>query len=102
MVTVERLALPPGAGLPAFTPDVHVPRIFAVAEGVVLSALVSDTMATPARAVSFRQDDVIWFRMLDPGARLHLHNDVDRPLVLLQLTLGTDGSSSVAGATPTG
>jgi len=100
VVTVERLTVPPGASLPVFVPDVHAPRIFAVAEGVVQSALVSDDTATPARPVSFRRDDVIWFRTLDPGVQRRLRNDVDRPLELLQLTIDVAPSEPAAGATP--
>jgi hypothetical protein len=100
VVTVERLTVAPGASLPAFVPDVHAPRIFAVAEGVVQSALVSDDTATPARPVSFRRDDVIWFRTLNPGVRRQLRNDVDRPLELLQLTVDVAPSEPVAGGTP--
>jgi len=101
VVTVERLTVAPGASLPAFVPDVHAPRIFAVAEGVVQSVLVSDDMATPSRPVSFRRDDVMWFRTLNPGVRRQLRNDVDRPLELLQVTLSAEASGPGAGATPT-
>jgi hypothetical protein len=103
VVTVERLTVAPGTSLPAFTPDVHAPRLFAVAEGVAQWVVISDDPATPARAVPFRCDQVMWFTMLGrlrPGARLQLRNDEDRPLVLLQVTLSADASGPAAGATP--
>jgi hypothetical protein len=103
VVTVERVTVAPGMSLPAFTPDVHAPRLFAVAEGVAQWVVVSDDPATPARAVPFRRDQVMWFTMLGKlraGARLQLRNDEDRPLELLQVTLSADASGSRAGATP--
>ena len=103
MVTVERLGVAPRASLPAFTPDVHAPRIFAVAEGEAQWVLVSADPETPARSVSFRRDQVMWFTMLSrlaPGAQLQLRNDEDRPLTLLQVTLRAKAAEPAAGATP--
>jgi mannose-6-phosphate isomerase-like protein (cupin superfamily) len=101
LIRVERLTLAPRARLPAFTPDVHAPRIFAVAEGVAQSVVVAADAATPARPVSFRRDWVLWFRMLGPGEHLQVRNAGDQPLVLLQVTLSADPSEPAARATPT-
>ena len=101
VVTVERLTVAPGVSLPAFTPDVRTPRIFAVAEGVAQWVPIAADAATPTRPVSFRRDWVMWFTMLGAGEQLQVRNDQDRPLVLLQVTVSADSSGPAAEATPT-
>ncbi len=89
-VSVQRLTVPPEDGLPAFVPDVQAPRIFVVAEGVAQWAIVAPDEAAPTAAVPFGRGETIRFRSLDPGERLQLRNDEDRPLVLLQVSLRAD------------
>ena len=101
VVTVERLTVAPGASLPAFTPDVHAPRVFAVAEGVAQWVPIAADAATATRPVSFRRDWVMWFRILGAGEQLQVRNNEDQPLVLLQVTVSADSSGPAAGATPT-
>jgi hypothetical protein len=36
----------------------------------------------------------MWFQTLDIGEQLHLRNDEDRPLVLLQATLSADHTAT--------
>ncbi len=86
-VSVERFTVPPGGGLPAFVPDVQTPRIFVVAEGVAQWVIVRPVGATATAPVSFSSGETIRFRTLDNAEQLHLRNDEDRPLVLLQVTL---------------
>jgi hypothetical protein len=89
-VTVERLTVPPGARLPAFVPDARAPRVFAVAEGVAESEIISLSGEPLATAERFASGQVIRFRTLGPGERLQLRNTGDQPLVLLQLTVSAD------------
>ncbi len=53
-VTVERLTVPPGARLPAFVPDARAPRVFAVAEGVVQSEIISPEWRDPSNGRTIR------------------------------------------------
>ena len=46
--------------------------------------------ATPTAAIPFAAGETIGFQTLDPGEQLHLRNDEDQPLVLLQVTLSAD------------
>jgi len=87
---VERLTLPPQAGLPAFSPDVRTPRIFVVAEGVAQRAVIPPDGATPTAAVPFDRGESIRFQTLENGEQLQLHNNEDQPLVLLQVTLSAN------------
>jgi mannose-6-phosphate isomerase-like protein (cupin superfamily) len=89
-VTVERLTVPPGATLPAFVPDPRAPRVFAVAEGVVQSEIVTPDGRTLPMAERFGQGQVITFRTLGAGERLRLRNTEAEPLVLLQVTVSAD------------
>jgi hypothetical protein len=90
IVSVERLTVPPQDGLPAFVPDIQAPRIFVVAEGVAQWAIITPAGAIPTASVPFRPGQTIRFQTLDDGEQLHLRNDEDRPLVLLQVTLNAD------------
>jgi hypothetical protein len=89
-VRVEQHTIAPGASLPAFVPDVATPRIFVVAEGVAQRAIIAPGGASPTAAVPFGPGETMWFRTLDTGAQLHVRNDEDQPLVLLQVTLSAD------------
>jgi hypothetical protein len=89
-VTVERLTVPPGARLPAFVPDARAPRVFAVAEGVAQSLIMTPSGATPPAAERFGPGQVIRFRTLSEGERLQLRNTEAQPLVLLQVTVSAD------------
>jgi hypothetical protein len=99
-VTVERLTLPPGSSLPAFVPDVHVPRIFAVVEGVARWAILAPDRATPPTPVSFSREQVIAFQALRAGEQLQLRNEENRPLVLLQVTVNAADAATPVAATP--
>ena len=101
-VTVERLTVPPEGSLPAFVPDVQMPRIFAVAAGVAQAVILTPSGATPPPAERFGPGQVLRFRTLGAGERLQLHNPEAQPLVLLQVTLSADQTATpVAAATPT-
>jgi hypothetical protein len=89
-VIVERITLPPDGSLPAFVPDVQTPRIFVVAEGVAHRELIAPGRATPTAAVPFGPGETMWFQTLDIGEQLHLRNDEDRALVLLQVIISAD------------
>jgi mannose-6-phosphate isomerase-like protein (cupin superfamily) len=89
-VTVERLTVPPGASLPAFVPDVRVPRVFAVADGVAQAEIMMPDGASSPMAERFGEGQVIKFRMLGAGERLQLRNIETQPLVLLQVTLSAE------------
>jgi hypothetical protein len=93
-VSVERLTVPPRGSLPPFVPDVQTPRIFVVAEGVAQQAIIASVGATPTASVPFRAGETIRFQTLDNGEQLHLRNDEDRPLVLLQVTLSADRTAT--------
>ena len=93
-VSVERLTVPPQGSLPAFVPDVQTPRIFVVAEGVAQQAIIAPVGATPTASVPFRTGETIRFQTLDNGEQLHLRNDEDQPLVLLQVTLSADRTAT--------
>jgi hypothetical protein len=87
VVTVERLAMPAGASLPAFAPDVRAPRVFAVAAGAARTVIVAPTGEDPPTAERFGLGQVIGFRTLGEGERLQVRNAAIRPLVLLRVTL---------------
>ena len=89
-VRVEQHTIAPGASLPAFVPDVATPRIFVVAESVAQRAIIAPGGASPTAAVPFGPGETMWFQALDTGAQLHVRNDEDQPLVLLQVTLSAD------------
>ena len=93
-VSVERLTVPPEGSLPAFVPDVQTPRIFVVAEGVAQWADIASAGATPTTAIPFGRGETMWFQTLDNGEQLHLRNDEDGPLVLLQVTLSADRTAT--------
>jgi hypothetical protein len=99
-VTVERLTLPPGSSLPAFVPDVHAPRVFAVEEGVAQWAILAPARATPPAAVPFRREQTISFQSLPPGEQLQLRNEEDQPLVLLQVSVRVADAATPVAATP--
>ena len=61
-----------------------------VAEGVAQRAIIAPGGATPTAAVPFGPGETIRFQTLDSGEQLHLRNDEDQPLVLLQVTLSAD------------
>jgi hypothetical protein len=97
-VSVERLTVPPEGSLPAFVPDVQTPRIFVVAEGAAQQAIIAPDGATPTAAVPFGRGETMWFHTLADGEQLHVRNEEDRPLVLLQVTLSADRTATpVAG-----
>ncbi len=87
-VTVERLTVPPQGSLAAFVPNIQAPRIFVVAEGVAQWTIIAPAGATPTASVPFRPGQTIRFQALGDREQLHLRNDEDQPLVLLQVTLG--------------
>jgi mannose-6-phosphate isomerase-like protein (cupin superfamily) len=89
-VTVERVTVPPGAGLPAFVPDVRVPRVFTVVDGVAQAEILTADGASLPMAERFGEGQVIRFRMLGAGERLQLRNTETQPLVLLQVTLSAE------------
>lgn len=89
-VTVERLTVPPGASLPAFVPDVRVPRVFAVVDGVAQAEIMTADGASLPMAERFGEGQVIRFRMLGAGEQLQLRNTETQPLVLLQVTLSAE------------
>jgi mannose-6-phosphate isomerase-like protein (cupin superfamily) len=89
-VTVDRLMLPPGTALPAFVPDAHAPRVFAVAEGTAQAVIVTPGGATPATVERLGPGQVTRFRTLGAGERLQLRNTETQPLVLLQVTVSAD------------
>ena len=89
-VTVERLTVPPGASLPAFVPDVRVPRVFAVVDGVAQAEIMTADGASLPMAERFGEGQVIRFRMLGAGEQLQLSNTETQPLVLLQVTLSAE------------
>ncbi len=89
-VSVERLTVPPRGGLPAYVPEVQTPRIFLVEEGVAQWVIAPPGGATPTQSVSFARGETIRFQTLHSGEQLHLRNDQDQPLVLLQVTLSAD------------
>jgi hypothetical protein len=93
-VTVERLTVPAGGALPAFVPEERAPRVFAVAEGMVESAIVMPTGATAPAAEQYNLGQVIAFRTLGEGERLQLRNPESRPLVLLQVTISAANAGS--------
>ena len=98
IVSVERLTVPPQGSVPAFVPDVQMPRIFVVAEGVAQRAIIAPAGATPSAAVPFMPGEAIWFQTLDTGEQLQLHNAAAQPLVLLQVTLSAGQTATpVAG-----
>jgi hypothetical protein len=99
-VSVERLTLPPGSSLPAFVPDVHSPRIFAVVGGVAQWTILAPDRATPPAAVSFGREQVIAFQTLRAGEQLQLRNDADQPLVLIQVTVSATDTATPGAATP--
>ncbi len=101
LVRVERLTVPPEASVPNFVPDVHAPRIFAVVEGVVRRVHISPGVATPSSPAPSRQGQVLWFRTLGECEYLHLRNDEDQSLVLLQVTLSAADAATPVAATPT-
>ncbi len=100
LVRVERLTVPPGASLPAVVPEVQTPQFFAVARGLTQWTISAPGAATPAAAVPFARNEVLWFRALGEGEQLHLQNPGDRPLVLLQVTLSADSKATPVAATP--
>jgi mannose-6-phosphate isomerase-like protein (cupin superfamily) len=89
-VTVERVTVPPGAGLPAFVPDARVPRVFTVVDGVAQAEILTADGASLPMAERFGEGQVIRFRMLGAGERLQLRNTETQPLVLLQVTLSAE------------
>ena len=89
-VTVERLTLPSEGSLPAFVPDVQMPRIFAVAAGVAQAVILTPSGATPPPVERFGPGQIIRFRTLGAGERLQLHNTETQPLVLLQVTFSAE------------
>jgi mannose-6-phosphate isomerase-like protein (cupin superfamily) len=99
-VTVVRLTVPPGARLPAFVPDVQMPRIFAVAAGVAQAVILTPSGATPPPAERVGPGQVLRFRTLGAGERLQLHNPEAQPLVLLQVTLSADQSATPVAEPP--
>jgi mannose-6-phosphate isomerase-like protein (cupin superfamily) len=88
--SVQRLTVPPGGSLPALVPDVQSPRIFVVAEGAAHWTIIPPAGATPPESAAFARGETIRFRTLDSGEQLHLRNDQDQPLVLIQVTLSAD------------
>jgi mannose-6-phosphate isomerase-like protein (cupin superfamily) len=89
-VTVERLTVPPGGGLPAFAPDVRAPRVFLVAEGGTQAVIMTPGGAARPTAERFGPGQVVKFRMLGAGEQLQLRNTEAQPLVLLQVTVSAD------------
>ncbi len=100
MVSVEQLIVPPGASLPAFAPDVQVPRMFAVIEGVVQRARVMPGGVTPGAGATYLPGRVIGFSPLGAGEQLQLRNDGDQPLVLLQVTVSADHVATLVAGKP--
>jgi len=94
IVRVERLTVPPRGSLPPFVPDVQAPRIFVVAEGMAHWAIIPPGGAIPTAAVPFGSGETMQFQTLDNGEQLHLRNDEDQPLVLLQVTLSADHTAT--------
>jgi mannose-6-phosphate isomerase-like protein (cupin superfamily) len=95
-VVVERLTLPPGASLPAVTPDPAAPRFYAVQEGTAEWVLARSNGDTPT--LHFYPGQMIRFRSLPPGETITLRNPGSEPLVLLQLSLAP--AQSGAASTP--
>jgi hypothetical protein len=93
-IRVERHTIAPRGSLPAFVPNVETPQIFVVAEGLAQRAIITSGRATPTTAVPFGPGETMWFQTLETGEQLHLRNDEDRPLVLLQVTLSADHPAS--------
>jgi hypothetical protein len=100
LVRVELLAVPPGARLPAFVPDVQAPRIFAVLEGVLYRARVMPGGATPEMGGPYIPDQVVWFTTLGAGEQLQLRNDEDQPLVMLEVSVSADPAGTPVASTP--
>jgi mannose-6-phosphate isomerase-like protein (cupin superfamily) len=97
-VTVDRLTLPPRVSLPAFTPDIHSPRIFVVAEGAAQWAIIAPGRATPTASYPLGRGETLGFRTPATGEQLQVRNDEEQPLVLLQVTLGTEHPATPAPA----
>ena len=53
---------------------------------------------TPTTAVPFGPGETMWFQTLETGEQLHLRNDEDQPLVLLQVTLSADHPATPVAA----
>jgi mannose-6-phosphate isomerase-like protein (cupin superfamily) len=95
-VSVDRLTVPPGSSLPAFTPNAQAPRIFAVAEGLAQWTVIAPGVATPTAVFPLGPGETMRFQTLDTGEQLQLRNSQDQPLVLLQVTISADHTATPA------
>jgi hypothetical protein len=99
-VSVERLTVPLEGSLPAFVPDVQMPRIFVVAAGVAQAVILTPRAATPPPPERFGPGQVLRFRTLGAGEHLQLRNPEAQPLVLLQVTIRADQTATPVAEPP--
>ena len=89
-VTLWRLTLPPGAGLPPYEPP-GLEAIHVEAGAVGVGAWRPGEPAPPRTPPTYIEDGTVPFAGLDPGTRRVVANAGDEPAVLLVLTVAPAG-----------